>query len=481
MLYRVTQSQMATTAREYLAKQTSELFRTQQQISSGLRIQRPADDPAGMRRSLIQKDRVERLESHVVSIQQVQSRLEQSHVQLREASTLLTRARDIALQAPQATDDSEISVLVAELNGILQALDSVANSSDESGYLFSGTAANNRPFPSLVSTNGQISYSGASQETQLLLSGDVAREALLPGDFVFQPVSREATVLIGLTGARTGTGTDTATGTRELIVSHGVTTYAAGSGVTAGASSTSGDTVIGSAGTHRLQITDTSGTGAFGTVSLNGGDPVSFTSADTDLRLQGPGGEEVYVNTTAITAGFTGSVDITASGSMSTDGGVSWTVIAFSANESVPDSRDGSVVHIDSSAITRTGTDQLEFPGTNDIFSAVMSLRDELLNTRGLSTSDRIAALGRRHADISRVQDHVLDVVGMQSVSMEQLERLTTRTEDLKLAEKIEYSDTVSADISEAVLRLQELNNLQQFTMAAVGRLLTPDLLQYLS
>ena len=111
MFYRVTQSQMATTARDYLAKQTSELFTTQQQISSGLKIHKPSDDPAGMRRGLIQKDRIERLEGHEVSINHVKSRLEQAHVQLLEANNLLTKAREIALQAPQVTDESERRIL----------------------------------------------------------------------------------------------------------------------------------------------------------------------------------------------------------------------------------------------------------------------------------------------------------------------------------------------------------------------------------
>ena len=70
--------------------------------------------------------------------------------------------------------------------------------------------------------------------------------------------------------------------------------------------------------------------------------------------------------------------------------------------------------------------------------------------------------------------------MGVHSVSLEQIDRLEARTGDLKLAERIEYSDTVSADLAAAVLRLQELNNLQQFTMAAVGQLLTPNLLNYI-
>ena len=126
------------------------------------------------------------------------------------------------------------------------------------------------------------------------------------------------------------------------------------------------------------------------------------------------------------------------------------------------------------------GTDELEFPGTSDIFAVLHQLRNDLLNSRNLETSARAESLNRRLSDVELVQNQLLDMVGVQSVSMEQMDRLQTRTGDLKLAEKSDYSDTVSADISEAVLRLQELNNLQQFTMAAVSKLLAPNLLTYL-
>ena len=480
MINRVTQSQIFSLARVQLAKQSSELSKRQQEISTGLRIQRPSDDPAAMRRSLIQKDRMDRLDSHLSSIQFTQSRLSQAAVQLQDANTLLVRARGIALQAPQATDDSEVHALVSELNGILDQLTRVANSSDENGYLFSGTASRTRPFPGDANGNGQSTYAGSRSNTELLITGDAARDALLSGDQIFQPVAREASLLIGRTGARTGTGTDTATGTRELVVAHVATSYAGTSGVSAGTGSATGDTIIGPAGTHRLQINDTSGTGAAGTLSLNGGPAVSFTNADTSILVEGPQGERIYVNTSGITAGFSGTVDLTATGSMSIDGGLTTVPITFAANEVVTDSRDGTVVNLDSTAIVRSGNDQLEFPGTADVFNAVRALRDDLLNTRDLPPGDRIAALDRRLADVERVQDHLLNTIGVQAVSQEQIDRLHSRTEDLQLAEKVEYSDTVSADIVESITRLQELTNLQQFTLKAVGQMLTPNLLNYI-
>lgn len=484
MTFRVTQSQMAITARNYFAQQTSELYKVQQQISSGLRFQRPSEDPASLRRSLIQKDRVQRFETHETSIQHVKSRLQQSEVYLNDANEALTRAKEVALQAPQTTDDGERQILARELDGILEQLASIANSRDESGYLFSGTAADQEPFPGVTSTvgdgSGQVRYSGTSATTQLHIAGDVSRQAMIPGDTIFQSTKREATVIIGNSGTATANGTDTANGKRQLVITHTSTTYAPGSGVSAGTNSVTGDTVIGPAGTHTLRVIDQSGTGAFGTISLDGGAPVSFTSTDTNLEVISENGDRVYLNTTAISAGFNGTVDLTGDGTVSIDGGLTSTAITFAASQTIQDSRDGSVVHLNTTGTRRSGTDQLEFPGTNDVFNTIRALRDDILNTRNLQPQDLKNSLNRRIGDIERTQEHLLDVVGIQSVSIQQIERLEARTGDLKLAEQQEYSDTTSADMSNAVIRLQELNNLQQFTMAAVGQLLTPNLLNYI-
>jgi flagellar hook-associated protein 3 FlgL len=481
MINRISQAQITKSAVSHLAGQTAEMFKRQQEISTGLRIQKPSDDPSGMRRSLIQKDRIERLDAHISSIQFAQSRLSQAAVQLQDASTLLVRAQGIALQAQQTAYEGETNVRVAELDGILNQLANIANASDENGYLFSGTASQTMPFPDAAVNNLESVYAGAPASTQLLITGDVARDALLPGDTVFQSIEREATILNGITGARPGTGTDTATGTRSLQISHGTTTYWGGSGVSAGSGSGAGDTIIGPVGTHHLQVTDLSGDGSSGTFSLNGGSEISFTNADTNLLVTGPQGETVYLDASAIVAGFSGSIDITSTGMMSIDGGVTTTPITFAANEVITDSRNGAIVNLNTSMISRTGTDQLEFPGTNDVFNTVKSLRDDLLNTRNLSPSDRAAALDRRLGDLKRVHAHILDIIGVQSVSMEQIDRLQIRTEDLQLSGKTQYSDTVSADVTEAVTRLQELTNLQQFTMAAVSQLMTPNLLNYIS
>jgi flagellin-like hook-associated protein FlgL len=216
-------------------------------------------------------------------------------------------------------------------------------------------------------------------------------------------------------------------------------------------------------------------------VSLNGGAEVAFTSADTDLEVTGPNGEIVYVDTTAIVAGTSTTIDITSDGTLSIDGGLTSQPITFTSNQVIVDSRDDSVVNIDTTSLTKAATDKLEFPGTSDAFRVLEALRDQLLNVDNLSSGDLQTALGRRLEDVERIETHLLDEVGVQAVALEQLDRLTTRTEDLTLYEEAAYTETVTADLAEATISLQEQLNLQQFTMATVGQLLSQNLLDFLN
>ncbi|MCA9067232.1 MAG: hypothetical protein KDA96_29435, partial [Planctomycetaceae bacterium] len=134
----------------------------------------------------------------------------------------------------------------------------------------------------------------------------------------------------------------------------------------------------------------------------------------------------------------------------------------------------------DTTGVSHTQTAQLEFPGTNDLFGALRALRDDILNNRDLSTSELNDSLNRRLGELDAYNDHLLDIIGIESVRSEQMQRLEQRTTDLKLEKETEHSDTVSVDITAAVLRLQEMYNLQQFTMSSVSRLVDTNLLNYL-
>jgi len=459
----------------------AQLADLQTQASTGLRIQRPSDDPQAIRSLLARKLDDSRFDVQAANINDARLTLNDSVSTLLEANKFLVRARDIALESNQSQTPE---ILAEEVDLLIERLVDLANSETHGTYLFSGTSTDQKPFEVATVPGGtnttSVSYRGSPANSSVVVTSDVTVETLLSGTEVFQPQDRGDTILVGQSGAAAGSGTDTGVGSASLTVRHTVTSYGGGSGVQPGTNSVAGDNIIGPAGTHTLTVTDTSGTGAEGTVSLDGGEALAFTSGDTNLQVTGPNGQVVYVDTTNITPGFSGTVSITADGTLSTDGGLTEIAIDYTANQAVVDSNTGAVTYIDSSQISRAGVDQIEYSGTSDVFHVLAELRDDLRNERNLSPQELTEAFARRIADIDRIHKHILSVVGQQSLTLEDLDVVERRLQDQQLATREAISDLESADISEVAIRLQAEQNLLQFTFATTAGLFDQSLLDFL-
>jgi len=459
------------------AQHANQVAKLQQQIASGVRINRPSDDPLGTKVVLSRQTLLGRYEAERRTLGVARDRLNQSNSELLHVEDLFVQAKDVASQARTALNDSEKEFFARDIEAIFDQLTNAANSQFDGDYLFSGDAVRTQPYPP---GSPLAAYAGSTYRQTLATSSHADLGVLYTGNEVFQNVQRRATVYIGSTGAKAGAGTDSSVGNGQLIVRHTATSFAAGSGVAAGASSVSGDTIIGPAGARTLTINDTSGTGASGTISLNGGSPVAFTNSDTDLRLTGPDGEVVYVNTTAITAGFNGTVDITADGTLSRDGGLTEVPIDFSTAQAVTDA-SGGVTFVDSTEIRGAGTEELEFPGTGDAFRVLAALRDELRNTRNLTPTEWQEALTRRMDELDRIHEHILSVVGDQAQTLKTIDDLDARLDNLVLDAKTRISDVASTDVPAAAVELQEAQNLLQYSYAVTSQVFGTSLLDYLA
>jgi hypothetical protein len=247
-----------------------------------------------------------------------------------------------------------------------------------------------------------------------------------------------------------------------------------------GTSSAAGDTILGPAGANTLVIDDTSGTGASGTISLNGGPPVAFTNADTNLEVAGPNGEVVHVNTTAITPGFNGTVNITANGTLSVDGGASTQPITFSGDQVVTNSKTGAVTNVDSTKIRTTGDTSLDYTGTADAFQVLIALRNDLENASGLSSTQLSQTLSQRMGEIQQAGKGSLDATGKQSATLQSLQSLQQRLTNVQLDTKQTTSDLQSADISAVAIGIQSQQNLLSLTYASAARIMNLSLLNFL-
>jgi len=480
MLVRVTPQTVLAQAISSSSRSTSRLADLQRQASSGLRIERPSDGPREIAELIVRKVDHARLETDQENVSSATSRLNHSVSQLLQINEGLIRAKQIAIEAPQS---QARETLADDIDNSLERALQLANTRDINGYLYSGSDVDTPPFDAVRGANGEIasvSYAGGDRATVVSIGTSASVEVNEAGSRLFGLSDRGTTIFTGITGAKAGVGTDNEIGVQTLQVRHTSTTYSGSSGVQIGVSSNAGDTILGSTGTNTLTIIDTSGDGTSGTISLNGGAPIAFTNGDTDLRIAGAGGNDVFVDTTSITAGFSGTVDITSDGTLSTDGGATSVDIDFTSNQQVVDSRSGQVTNVDSLEIRNTGDEQLDYDGTAGLFESLIQLRNELRNDRGLVETDLQDAFSRRLGDIDRVRDDVLSGVSRQSIQLENLEAIGNHTEELQLQAKQRISEIESADFAEVILSLQAEQNLLQYTYSTVLRALDQNLIDFL-
>ncbi len=468
----------------YSAQYNANIQKYQQQISSGLRIHRPSDDPVSFRQISSLSVRLQELQSESYTIIDSETKLNTSVSQLQETNSLIIRAKTLAQQGVQATSDSERTALALEVEGIFVGLENITKTKTAGSFLYAGARTDQEPFafadPIVAGGTRQVDYQGAAGNSRAYIGDAISIDTFFAGDKIFGDSNRGESILLGETGAQLGVGTDNMVGRATLQVRHTATTFAAGSGISAGASSAAEDSLIAASGSSNLVVQDTSGTGASGTISLNGGESITWTNADTNLQIVDNEGRVIHLDMSTITPGFDGAVDFESGGSLSVDGGLTEIPIDFSDSQTIIDSTTGTQVHIDTSELRRAGDEFLEFPGTSDVFQIMYELKEDLHNSRGLGGQNLSESIDRRIGDLERMSEHVLEVVGRQASSLQVLDDLEFRVQDLQLEVETELNDLQSTDISEAVLRMQNDQSLLEFTYAVTAQVASISLIDFL-
>jgi len=141
-----------------IRRQQVDVAATQQQVSTGKRINTAADDPAGAAQAILLQQGLDRLKNYAANAETAQRRLGLEEGSLSQATEALNRVRELAIQAANGTQTRESrSAIAAEARELLAGLLNTANSQDGEGrYLFAGNQVQSRPFilSSTVQYNG---------------------------------------------------------------------------------------------------------------------------------------------------------------------------------------------------------------------------------------------------------------------------------------------------------------------------------------
>ncbi len=479
MGFRVTQALSARAAQFNVQRSFARVFKSQQALASGKRIQKPSDDPSAISRLLFFKQRAKELDRFSANTSEGQTFVESAASNLQALSARVADVRERVVQGLNgALSTADRRTIANEIDGILQDIIALANSRIGERYLFGGTASDVQPFALLTDPSGQqrVVYQGNDDTLLAEIGPGVTAAFNVPGSKVFSSSPRGATKIDGSTGVQPGTGTDSGTGLDRLIVAHGQTTYAAG-GLQSGLSGAD-DTALGNL-TLGLSV-DAAGT--TGTITLNGGPPVAFVNPQTDLTVTGANGETLHIDTTSVTPGFVGVVAVTSSATYSLDGGATTTPVDFTAtNQQIVDSFTGAVLNVDSTGVTTTGVEDVTF-GSFNLFDSLIAIRDGLKTAGqgGGSLDQDIERVNGYLAQLDQGHDQLLEELGTLGGYSSRLQAGEQRLQDLDIRLRSIISKTEDVDLAEATTELQQNETAYQSALLITSRVNQLSLLNFL-
>jgi len=123
------------------------LIKSQEQLSSGKRVNRPSDDPAAAAEAEKVRSRQARMDAEKRAVGYAQQQLSNADSTIGDATSLLQNARETLLRGANATNNtSDRFTIGANLSAIRDQLLAVANRSDGTGgFVFGGQGANSAP------------------------------------------------------------------------------------------------------------------------------------------------------------------------------------------------------------------------------------------------------------------------------------------------------------------------------------------------
>ena len=150
---RVTNSMMSNTMTRYLMRQSNDLYRVQEQISTQKKINRPSDDPTGIRQVLDYRAKIATVEQYLDNIGRATTRLESTETTLDVVDDLIGVVREVSQQQARGTTESR-TFAADTVKDLYKQVVELANSKSGKNYMFSGHKTDTPAFGHVVDISG---------------------------------------------------------------------------------------------------------------------------------------------------------------------------------------------------------------------------------------------------------------------------------------------------------------------------------------
>lgn len=167
---------------------------------------------------------------------------------------------------------------------------------------------------------------------------------------------------------------------------------------------------------------------------------------------------------------------------ISIDDGASYVTVPVGgdSNQAVTNSVTGEVLYVDTTEISGTGVELVRVPGTYDIFSALIGIRDILANKRELSSVQVEELLSNSFGSL----DEIHNLLVQQSVSVGSkigfLDDLKENLKGLKYNVEDETTRLEEADIAQLAIDISRREILYQMSLSVAAKLMSLSLLDFI-
>lgn len=134
------------------------LDNTEQQLSTGLSINKPSDNPYGAALAIQLNGRLSQLNTYSSNITDATAWNQTAGSAITTIQSETQRAQELVVEASNGTNSpADLNNIAAEIKQIISAVKSSANSQYDGQYVFSGSATTTQPYPT---TDGDDTYAG---------------------------------------------------------------------------------------------------------------------------------------------------------------------------------------------------------------------------------------------------------------------------------------------------------------------------------
>jgi len=162
------------------------------QIASGRSVNQPSDNPASAALLIANNDQATFTNGYLQSLTSVQGQLQTADSTLSSVTTALQRAISLGVEGANGTlSDDNRSAVASELQGIQDQILSLANTSFQGRYIFSGTVTRMPPYAADSTVASGVRYDGNDAVNTVTVGNGYQMAINQPGSQLFSATGHD--------------------------------------------------------------------------------------------------------------------------------------------------------------------------------------------------------------------------------------------------------------------------------------------------